>query len=178
MRDRVCPPKRTHYSFESRCRLAGLILAGRQSPHVPAAACGASRATGYPRWVRYLEAGWAGLADVVDADPAAAVATTGGGGGDRRGTSSRAGGAGCVVRGPRAARPRQSREGVASASASRGCRIESGIRSPAMSAIATCGKGPPAPGLRRLPAPRIRLPTLLSTCSSSPGEVVPTVSSA
>lgn len=33
------------------------------SPQAAAAACGASRATGYRLWRRYLEGGWAGLAD-------------------------------------------------------------------------------------------------------------------
>ena len=60
MRDGVCPPLRMRYSFESRCRIVALILAG-ESPQVAAAACGASRATGYRLWARFLEAGWAGL---------------------------------------------------------------------------------------------------------------------
>jgi transposase len=50
------------FSFESRCRIVQLILAGA-SPHAAAAACGASRATGYRLWRRYREGGWAGLAD-------------------------------------------------------------------------------------------------------------------
>jgi transposase InsO family protein len=50
------------YSFESRCRIVRLILAG-ESPPQAAAACGASRATGYRLWARYLEGGWAGLLD-------------------------------------------------------------------------------------------------------------------
>jgi hypothetical protein len=33
------------FSFESRCRLVSLVLAG-ESPQAAAAACGASRATG------------------------------------------------------------------------------------------------------------------------------------
>jgi transposase InsO family protein len=62
MRDGVCPPTRMRYSFESRCRIVQLILAGR-SPQAAAAACGASRATGYRLWARYLDDGWAGLVD-------------------------------------------------------------------------------------------------------------------
>ena len=62
MRDGVCPPKRMRYSFESRCRIVQLILAG-ESPQAAAAACGASRATGYRLWRRYLAGGWAGLVD-------------------------------------------------------------------------------------------------------------------
>lgn len=58
----VCPPGRMRYSLESRCRIVQLILAG-SSPQVAAAACGASRATGYRLWRRYLEGGWAALAD-------------------------------------------------------------------------------------------------------------------
>jgi transposase InsO family protein len=62
MRDRVCPPRRMRFSFESRCRLVSLIVAG-MSPQAAAAACGASRATGYRWWRRYREGGWAALAD-------------------------------------------------------------------------------------------------------------------
>ncbi|HZO62479.1 MAG TPA: IS481 family transposase [Gaiellaceae bacterium] len=50
------------FSFESRCRLVSFVLAG-QSPQAAAAACGASRATGYRLWRRYLDGGWAALAD-------------------------------------------------------------------------------------------------------------------
>jgi len=50
------------FSFESRCRIVELILAG-ESPQAAAAACGASRATGYRLWCRYLEYGWQGLQD-------------------------------------------------------------------------------------------------------------------
>ncbi len=46
------PPRRMRFSFESRCRLVSLVLAG-QSPQAAAAACGASRATGYRLWRRY-----------------------------------------------------------------------------------------------------------------------------
>jgi transposase InsO family protein len=56
------PPRRMRFSFESRCRLVSLVLAG-QSPQAAAAACGASRATGYRLWRRYQEGGWAALAD-------------------------------------------------------------------------------------------------------------------
>jgi transposase InsO family protein len=56
------PPRRMRFSFESRCRLVSLVLAG-QSPQVAAAACGASRATGYRLWRRYQEGGWSALAD-------------------------------------------------------------------------------------------------------------------
>jgi transposase InsO family protein len=62
MRESVCPPRRMRYSLESRCRIVQLILAGC-SPPAAAAACGASRATGYRLWRRYRESGWAGLAD-------------------------------------------------------------------------------------------------------------------
>src|SRR3982750_3400936 len=62
MHDRVCPPRRRRFSFESRCRLVSLIVGG-MSPQAAAAACGASRATGYRLWRRYREGGWAGLAD-------------------------------------------------------------------------------------------------------------------
>jgi len=62
MLDAVCPPGRMRYSIESRCRMVQLILAG-ESPQAAAAACGASRATGYRLWRRYLEGGWAALAD-------------------------------------------------------------------------------------------------------------------
>jgi hypothetical protein len=39
MRDGVCPPLRMRYSFESRCRIVQLILAGaaRRRPRPPAA---------------------------------------------------------------------------------------------------------------------------------------------
>src|SRR5205823_9113890 len=62
MPDAVCPPRRMRYSLESRCRIVQLILAG-ESPQAAAAACGASRATGYRLWRRYQEGGWAALAD-------------------------------------------------------------------------------------------------------------------
>lgn len=56
------PPRRMRFSFESRCRLVSLVLAG-ESPQAAAAACGASRATGYRLWRRYREGGWAALVD-------------------------------------------------------------------------------------------------------------------
>ena len=62
MHDRVCPPKRMRFSFESRCRLVSLIIEGA-SPPAAAAACGASRATAYRLWRRYREGGWAALHD-------------------------------------------------------------------------------------------------------------------
>ena len=62
MRESVCPPLRMRYSLESRCRIVALIVAG-ESPQAAAAACGASRATGYRLWRRYQEGGWAALVD-------------------------------------------------------------------------------------------------------------------
>jgi transposase InsO family protein len=62
MRRSVCPPRRMRYSFESRCRLVALVLAGA-SPEAAAAACGASRATGYRLWRRYQQGGWSALVD-------------------------------------------------------------------------------------------------------------------
>jgi len=50
------------FSFESRCRIVALIVAGA-SPQQAAAACGASRATGYRLRRRYLEGGWQALQD-------------------------------------------------------------------------------------------------------------------
>jgi len=50
------------FSFESRCRLVRLVLAG-YSPQAAAAACGASRATGYRLWRRYRQGGWGALVD-------------------------------------------------------------------------------------------------------------------
>lgn len=62
MRESVCPPRRMRYSLESRCRIVALIAAGA-SPQAAAAACGASRATGYRLWRRYQEGGWSALVD-------------------------------------------------------------------------------------------------------------------
>jgi transposase-like protein len=61
MRESVCPPQRMGYSLESRSRIVQRILAG-ESPQAAAAAYGASRPTGYRRWRRYREGGWAALA--------------------------------------------------------------------------------------------------------------------
>ena len=62
MHDRVCPPRRMRFSFESRCRLVLSILNG-MSPQEAAVACGASRATGYRLWRRFREGGWEALRD-------------------------------------------------------------------------------------------------------------------
>jgi transposase InsO family protein len=62
MTNATYPPRRMRFSFESRCRVVALVLAG-QSPQAAAAACGASRATGYRLWRRYQEGGWAALVD-------------------------------------------------------------------------------------------------------------------
>ena len=62
MREGVCPLRRMRFSFESRCRIVLLIVEG-MSPQAAAAACGASRATGYRLWHRYQQGGWAALAD-------------------------------------------------------------------------------------------------------------------
>jgi transposase InsO family protein len=62
MLDAVCPPRRMRFSYESRCRIVQLILAG-ESPQVAAAACGASRASGYRLWRRFQEGGWVALND-------------------------------------------------------------------------------------------------------------------
>jgi transposase InsO family protein len=50
------------FSFESRCRIVALIVEG-MSPQAAAAACGASRATGYRLWRRFREGGYAALVD-------------------------------------------------------------------------------------------------------------------
>jgi transposase InsO family protein len=50
------------FSFESRCRIVQLVLVGN-SPQAAAAACGASRATGYRLWRRFQDGGWQALAD-------------------------------------------------------------------------------------------------------------------
>jgi transposase InsO family protein len=50
------------FSFESRCRIVQFVLEGK-SPQAAAAACGASRATGYRLWRRFQEGGWGALAD-------------------------------------------------------------------------------------------------------------------
>ena len=56
------PPRRMRFSWESRCKIVGLIEAGMR-PHEAAASCGASRATGSRLWARYLQGGWAALGD-------------------------------------------------------------------------------------------------------------------
>jgi len=58
----VCPPRRMRFSFESRCRIVALIAAG-ETPQAAAAACGASRATGYRLWRRFQQGGWQALRD-------------------------------------------------------------------------------------------------------------------
>jgi len=62
MPESVCPPRRMRFSFESRCRIVALIVAG-ESPQAAAAACGASRATGYRLWRRFQQGGWPALHD-------------------------------------------------------------------------------------------------------------------
>jgi transposase InsO family protein len=62
MSNAIQPPRRMRFSFESRCRIVQLVLAG-ESPQAAAAACGASRATGYRLWRRYQEGGWSALVD-------------------------------------------------------------------------------------------------------------------
>jgi transposase len=56
------PPRRMRFSWESRCRMVGLVEAGMR-PGEAAAVCGASRATGYQLWARYQQGGWAALRD-------------------------------------------------------------------------------------------------------------------
>ena len=60
MDDATQGPQRMRYSFESRCRAVAAMVAG-MSPGVAAQAVGASRATGYRWWRRYVTAGWVGL---------------------------------------------------------------------------------------------------------------------
>ena len=55
-------PRRKRLSWESRCEIVAMIEAG-VSPPLAAASGGASRATGYRLWRRYLQGGWAGLRD-------------------------------------------------------------------------------------------------------------------
>jgi transposase InsO family protein len=62
MANATYPPRRMRFSFESRCQIVQLILGGER-PQAAAAACGASRATGYRLWRRYQEGGWAALRD-------------------------------------------------------------------------------------------------------------------
>jgi transposase InsO family protein len=56
------PPRRMRFSWESRCRMVGLVEAGMR-PGEAAASCGASRATGYRWWARYQQGGWVALRD-------------------------------------------------------------------------------------------------------------------
>jgi transposase-like protein len=56
-------PRRMRYSLESRLRIVRLIERGATTPADVAAACGASRASGYRLWRRYQDEGWQGLAD-------------------------------------------------------------------------------------------------------------------
>ena len=60
MSDATGYPQRMRYSFETRCRAVAAMLAGVR-PGAAAQAVGASRATGYRWWRRYLAEGWAGL---------------------------------------------------------------------------------------------------------------------
>lgn len=62
MSDRMQPPARMRYSFESRCRTVQAILVGGSVSAV-AHAHGVSRATAYRWWSRYCLEGWAGLRD-------------------------------------------------------------------------------------------------------------------
>ena len=62
MLESVCPPRRMRFSFESRCRIVALIVAG-QGPQQAAACCGASRATGYRLWSRFQQGSWQALQD-------------------------------------------------------------------------------------------------------------------
>ena len=62
MSDRMSPPRRMRFSFESRCRAVQLMRAGMPVASA-AAAAGASRATGYRWWCRFANEGWAGLED-------------------------------------------------------------------------------------------------------------------
>lgn len=56
------PPARLRYSWESRCRLVGLVVSGL-SPQAAAAACGVSRSTAYRLLRRYQDGGWEALRD-------------------------------------------------------------------------------------------------------------------
>ena len=55
-------PLRLRHSWEARCRLVSLILAG-DCPPAAAAACGMSRSTAYRLLRRYQDGGWDGLRD-------------------------------------------------------------------------------------------------------------------
>jgi transposase InsO family protein len=56
------PPRRMRFSWESRCRMVGLVEAGMR-PDEAAVWCGASRATAYRWWARYQQGGWVALRD-------------------------------------------------------------------------------------------------------------------
>ena len=55
-------PGRLRHSWEARCRLVSLMLAG-ESPQAASMACGMSRATAYRLLRRYHEGGWEALRD-------------------------------------------------------------------------------------------------------------------
>ena len=69
MSDATLPPRRMRCSYQSRCRAVQLMLGGENVASA-AAACGASRATGYRWWVRYRAGGWRGLEDRPCTPPA------------------------------------------------------------------------------------------------------------
>ena len=62
MHDRVCPPRADAFLVRVALSARVAVVEG-VSPQAAAAACGASRATGYRLWRRYQEGGWAALAD-------------------------------------------------------------------------------------------------------------------
>lgn len=62
MSDRMQPPVRMRYSFESRCRTVQAILA-QGSVDAAARTHGVGRATAYRWWSRYRAEGWVGLRD-------------------------------------------------------------------------------------------------------------------
>ena len=62
MHDAISPPRRMRFSYESRCRAVQLIVAGTPVA-VAASAAGASRASGYRWWRRFVSDGWSGLQD-------------------------------------------------------------------------------------------------------------------
>ena len=79
MDDATPGPQRMRYSFESRCRAVATMVGG-MSPGAAAQAVGASRATGYRWWRRYVTAGWAGLQERPHAHAPAPAPRRGGGG--------------------------------------------------------------------------------------------------
>jgi transposase len=56
------PPARLRHSWETRCRIVGLICSG-MSVEAAATTCGATRATGYRLLRRYQQGGWGALRD-------------------------------------------------------------------------------------------------------------------